>query len=176
MNSTRRKKFVSFSVLSLAALALWGCSSTRTPPLDNAQYWQKVNTSEVVYARGPKAQQQLNRDIAHCVSEVRELVRLGALREEEITRTKTTLRNPDEYELRKWEDPERDRYMFTEHSNYQDFEGCMLASGWERVKYVPYDVAKESKDDYYKAHVDYGYQTRKPPPLHTSPESRDLNQ
>ena len=46
----------------------------------SGQYWQRVHTSSALYLRGPKAQQMLNRNIARCVVELRELERLGAVK------------------------------------------------------------------------------------------------
>jgi len=47
-----------------------------------------------------------------------------------------------------WETPERDGYLYAEHSDFHDFETCMIASGWERVEYLPYDVATEARETY----------------------------
>ena len=156
------KRFLSLSSLT-ALLLLPACAGT--PPHKkieyDSQFWQRISASETVYMRGPKAQQMLNRDIARCVTELRELERLGLLKNAIPTNVSTgRVLDPDEIELQDWDTPERDKHLFAEHSDYHDFPSCMLAKGWERVLYVPYDVADEAREDYLDAHVDYGYQSR----------------
>ena len=143
------------------ALALSACGT----PVDKAiefggQYWQRVSVSESIYQQGPKAQQMLNRDIARCVTELRELERLGTLKNAIPTDIRDRVLDPDEKEIYDWDAPERDQSLLAEHGDYHDFESCMLAKGWERTLYVPYDVAKQSREDYLDAHVDYKYRSR----------------
>ena len=97
----------------------------------------------------------LNRDIARCVVELRELERLGAVKDAIPAYAEGLVLSEDEAKLAGWDTPERDENLFAEHSDYQDFEGCMLSKGWERIKYVPFDVAKKSREDYLRAHIDY---------------------
>ncbi len=142
-------------------LPLAACTGKPKPKLNNADFWQRIGAVDNAYMRGPKAQQMLNRDIAHCVAEGRELVHLGALRGGLNTGMNNATRQPDQRELYKWDTPERDRYMFAEHSNFHDMEGCMEAAGWQRTLYVSYEKVDEYHRSYYDAHVDYEYQTRK---------------
>ncbi len=125
------------------------------------QYWQRVNSSSTIFLRGPKAQQILNRDIARCVVELRELERLGAVKNPIPAYAEDVVLSEDEMRLAGWDAPERDDQLFAEHTDYQDFEGCMLAKGWERIKYVPYDVAYQSREDYLDAHVKYADRIKK---------------
>ena len=141
----------------VAALTLLAACESTVPTNNqleaaNGHYWQRTAASEAVYQRGPKAQQMLHRDIARCVTEIKELQRLGAIRA-------AVPANPDhqgnvpnpatpEGRLAGWESPERDGYLRAEHSNYHDFETCMMAKGWERVEHLPYDVATEARETY----------------------------
>jgi len=128
---------------SVAALTLGACSTDPVmPDMSNAHYWQRAETSSSVWQRGPKAQQTLHRDISRCTAEIRELQRLGAIRAQMPADPK----NPGP--LGKWETPERDGYLYAEHSDYHDFETCMQFAGWERVEYLPYDVATQARETY----------------------------
>jgi hypothetical protein len=154
--------FSSVSILALgAALTLGACGSpTRIDPT-LGQYWQRSSVSDAAYMQGPKAQQMLNQDIANCVVEMRELEHLGQLRDAIPANIHSGLvLSKDEMALANYEEPERQRYLLSEHGNYHDFETCMIANGWERVKSVPFDVAHRARENYMKNHVDYEY---KPP-------------
>ncbi len=141
-------------------LGLTACSSqpiSKVELLTGAYYWQRTETSSAIYQRGPKAQQMLNRDISRCVTEIRELERLGAIRH--VT--------PGEYNgsagsdgLTEWDTPERDGYLRAEHLEYHDFETCMMAKGWERIENATYDVSEESREDYIQAITGERYGTR----------------
>ncbi|GJL85225.1 MAG: hypothetical protein DHS20C02_10000 [Micavibrio sp.] len=135
-------------------LGLSACQSEPKRDIDNSQYWQRVSASSATWLRGPKAQQVLNRDISRCVTELRELEKLGSLKGAIPADPHGRILDPD-YETRAdgWDEPERMGAMFAEHSDYHDFETCMLAKGWERTKYVPYDVSEEAKMNYLRHHV-----------------------
>ncbi len=150
------QKLMSLILAGATMMALSACSSTPTKSslMQNADYWQRTSTSEAIFQRGPKAQQMLNRDIARCVTELRELDRLGFLRTHlpgDTTRNGVPDPTTPEGSLAQWETPERDGYLFAEHADYHDFETCMMAKGWERIEHVPYDVAKTSRHDYIEA-------------------------
>lgn len=121
----------------------------------DGQFWQRTSMSEAVYAQGPKAQQMLNRDISRCVFELRELQRLGATRNAIPTDFHGRVLDPDETALLDHDSPERDGDLRAEHTDYHDFETCMLDKGWERVENVPFDVAAKGRDNYMKAHLKY---------------------
>ncbi len=147
-----------FLIGTAALLTLSACSSPNKSVMKDSNYWQRASVSQSVYQRGPKAQQMLNRDISRCVTELRELERLGAVKNAIPPRLKRM--NIDETQLTDWDTPERDKHLYAEHSDYHDFEGCMQAKGWERVMHVPYDVAEDSYRTYRKAHIDYAYESR----------------
>lgn len=155
---THFTKFLTIG-LSLGALTLTACGGNPHGNIvDKGQYWQRSSVSDAAYQQGPKVQQMLNNDIAGCVTELRELERLGQVRNAipANPRTGRTL-SSDEQALQAWDEPERVRYLLAEHGNYHDFETCMIAKGWERVKYVPYDVAHVARKNYMKNHVAYEY-------------------
>lgn len=145
-----------FLLLSgLAAGALVAACTPVEKPDPASQYWQRVSASELIYTRGPKAQQMLNRDIARCVTELRELERLGQLRNAIPTDPTGRVLDPDEKALYGYDSVDRDGYLLLEGGEYHDFETCMLAKGWERIKHVPYDVSEDSWKSYRKVHKDY---------------------
>ncbi len=146
----RHTSLLGFSAL----LALGACTSG--PKIDNGQYWQRTDVSEAIYVEGPKAQQILNRDISHCVVELRELEGLGSIKDAIPTDKSGKILDPDEREVADWDSPERDGSLLSEHSNYHDFDGCMRFNGWERIKYVPYKVAAKSRKTWFTSHVDFG--------------------
>lgn len=125
--------------------------------MDHGQYWQRLDVTESTYLVGPKAQQALNRDIAQCVTELKELERLGAVKNAIPAELNGQVMSADEIKLETWNAPMRDGSLLTEDYDYQDFEGCMFHHGWERVLSVPYQVAISAREDYLKAHVDYDY-------------------
>lgn len=148
------------SRLPFALAALTMLTACAGPQIDKGQYWQRVSMSEAIYAEGPKAQQMLNRDISHCVVELRELEGLGSIKDAIPTDARGRVLDPDERELSDWDTPERDGYLLAEHGNYHDFEGCMRDKGWERTKNVPYEVAERARYTWFKTHVGYGEDPR----------------
>lgn len=150
------RKFMSLVLTGAALLTLAACSSTPSESqlMNKADYWQRTSTSEAIHQRGPKAQQMLNRDIARCVTELREVERLGFLRTN-IPGNTTSAGVPDpttpQGSLAQWETPERDGYLYAEHSDYHDFETCMMSKGWERIDHMPYDIGKQARRDYIDA-------------------------
>lgn len=161
------------SVLLISAPAHADSINDRIDAL--GQYWQRVSTSSSIFLRGPKAQQMLHRDIARCVVELRELERLGVVKDAIPTYADGLVLSEDEMKLAGWDTPARDEQLFAEHSDYHDFEGCMLAKGWERIKYVPYDVAYQSREDYLAANVEYAEKLKKNKNKKTNDYS-DLNE
>ena len=144
----------------LFCLILGACSSAAESGRSiEAQYWQRTSASSAIYQRGPKAQQMLHRDIAHCVVEIRELERLGVLRNA-IPEETGGSSNSDQRNLDSWHTPGQDGALLAEYGDYHDFEGCMLAKGWERVAHLPYDIAIEARDSYLRANSDYKYRDR----------------
>lgn len=149
------KKISLALVLSgVAVLTLAACDTMPGPSVEtaNGHYWQRAETSSAVWQRGPKAQQMLFKDIARCTNEVKELQRLGAIRAVTPADPDHNGNVPDpnsaKGRLAGWETPERDGYLLAEHSDYHDFETCMQFAGWERVEYLPHDVAVEARETY----------------------------
>lgn len=122
---------------------------------NSGQYWQRVNASSSIYLRGPKAQQILNRDIARCVVELRELERLGAVKDAIPEYAEGIVLSEAEAHMAGIDTPERDDELYAEHADYSDFEGCMLEDGWERIKYVPFEQAAQAQDNYLSTHEQY---------------------
>lgn len=150
----------SLFISGLAATAALAACGTYSPNeiVDKGQYWQRASVSDAAYMQGPKAQQMLNNDIAACVAELRELERLGQVRDAiPANPHNDQVLSSEEMALKNYEEPERVKYLLSEFGDYHDFETCMIAKGWERVKYVPYSVASESRKNYMKNHVNYKY-------------------
>lgn len=156
-------------LLSFSTLAVAACQVP--PKLEKAQYWQRKSATSALYLRGPKAQQTLHKDIADCVTEIDELERLGPLREALPADTNNgRVRDPNspEGKMAKWDSPKRDGYMYAEHFNYTDFEGCMDYKGWERVESLPYDRATIARDEYMDTLYGNKYQSKHNPQQDTS--------
>jgi len=154
------RRLLSCSALIALTLAVTAC--TGRPVYRNFEgphYWQRVSTSESIYQQGPKAQQMLQRDVAHCVIELRELERMGLVKDAIPTDIEGRILDPDELELRDWDKPARDQHLYMEHGNYHDFESCMLFKGWERVAHVPYDMKERNMKDYIEAVEDQKYRS-----------------
>jgi len=118
----------------VALLMLSACASrpSQREIRESGDYWQRSDSTSALYLTGPKAQHQLNMDIAACVAEVKELVRLGSIR---------SAQPPKDLALepglaRGWDGPTHDGPLYTEYTDFQDFESCMNSKGWERIEYV----------------------------------------
>lgn len=128
-------------------LALSACAWTE--PVGQA-YWQRVEDNSALWMTGPKAQQELDQNIASCVREVDELVEIGALREtmppdthSEYHRALKASGDLDYYDT-----PTRYGDHLVSHTDFHDFESCMRVKGWERVRFVRYQTALKSKQTY----------------------------
>jgi len=135
------KKFIA---LSLVILTVSACSSTMTKPEEHAAFWNRTNASSALYMRGPKAQHMLHKDIASCVSEVKELSRLGTIR---------NANPPAGIEMNvglanKWQSPKGDGPLNTEFRDFHDFESCMNFKGWERTNYMRQDQINRARTNY----------------------------
>jgi|GEM_PF-2503831 len=105
----------------------------------SADYWERTDAVSAQYLVGPKAQHQLNIDIATCVAEVRELLRLGSIKAAKPPENIAM----DQNMRAGWDSATRDGPLYTEYTNFQDFEGCMNAKGWSRSDFVrPYVAAR----------------------------------
>lgn len=159
----------------LLSATLAACSNTPSEAdlRYRSQYWQRAETSSALYMRGPKAQQMLHQDISRCTSDLKELEMLGSVREAVPANNwpdgRVPVRTTPEGNMAVWDSPERDGYLYAEHLDYHDFEGCMTAKGWERVEDLPYDVATQARGTYLKTIRGRDYQTKlgyrdSPPP------------
>ncbi len=160
-----------------SVLIVTGCSTMPRSNLSRAQYWQRSDASSAVYLEGPKAQQMLQRDIAHCVTDVRELERLGVMRGGRVPADRYAggeVVNPvsPEGALELYQTPKRNGSLHAEYYDYEDFETCMAAKGWERTQYLPYDQAERSRKDYVETIIgqQYGSRTGENKPKKTAAE------
>lgn len=172
-------------ILTVSVAALSACSSE--PKLEDAQFWQRSSATSALYLEGPKAQQSLHQDISTCTHEIGELQRLGAIRRAIPAETHNG-QVPDpstpEGRMAGWDSPERDGYLYAEHSDYHDFETCMMAKGWERVEYLPYTTADKARQEYMentgrkkkRAPSDRENVTSIHAPAQTPPPYKNLNQ
>ena len=149
-----------FSVLCLFLLLgiVAGCTDFRATKqilIEDGQYWQRSSTSSALYMRGPKAQPVRARDSSRCVVQIRELTELNAIRKvtpgDQAVYRDTTDPDTPAGTLAHWETPDRDAYLRAEHLPFQDFETCMVYNGWQRVEYLPYATARESRGNYIES-------------------------
>lgn len=152
------------TALLLSALAVSAAGCTNIPRDQKAkhigQHWQRIEPDSALYLRGVKAQQALNRDIALCVNDVRNIVREASIREAIPADNDPAGNPPDpatpEGHLAQWNSPERDGYLLAEHSDYHDFEGCMHEKGWERPEELPASRELDARKKYLGWYVDDG--------------------
>ena len=111
----------------------------------NAYYWQRTDDVSAQYLTGPKAQHQLNMDIASCEAEVPGLIRLGSIRTAEKPAGIEPTNSGGETV---WGPATRNGPLFTEYTDFQDFEGCMKHQGWERSEFVRPEVAARAAHTY----------------------------
>lgn len=144
--STSMKQLV---FILCAALLLTGCSSNKSTSAigitkeekrvrASGDYWQRSDDVSALYMTGPKAQHLLNKDIAACVAETRELVRLGSIGQAQAPSGV----GMDPSMRQGWQSPTRDGPLYTEYTDFQDFDGCMKTKGWSRVDYVRPGIAQ----------------------------------
>lgn len=120
--------------LSLAATVLLlatGCASKQ--PFPDKQYWQRSNTSQSVMMRGEKAQQLLHKDMAECATELRELERLHEVEDAVPIMPNGRLEQQDPLALEG-----SGAALIGNNQDYNNFDGCMYAKGWERTLYLPF--------------------------------------
>jgi hypothetical protein len=146
-----------YALLILPALLLTAACGTQVDKKDihKAQYWQRSSISDAAFQQGPKAQEMLNRDIAGCVSTLKEMERLGMIRGTIPADSMGRVLDRDEEQYMAYDTPDRFGGINLETENYHDFEGCMITNGWERTMYVPYSVAARSRETYLKSIKQY---------------------
>ncbi len=139
------------SILSLL-FVITACGATQSAKTD---FWQRSASHSALYLQGPQAQQILEENIATCVAEIEELVRLGAVRTalpENARNTNNPYETPRSDANAFWNVPQRFGHKFVDHSNYHDFDSCMRYNGWTRVAYNDYETIHMSNDTYKRLH------------------------
>ncbi len=139
------------SVLTLSALAGAVLLSACAPQRPVAQaYWQRVEDRSAMWMTGPKAQQELEQNIASCVREVDELVQLDALRETTPPDTHSEYHRALESsgDLDYYDTPTRLGNHMVSHTDFHDFESCMRSKGWERSRFVRYQTDLKARENY----------------------------
>jgi len=150
---------IKIALTAIVTLTITACESAPKNPMD-FQYWQRSSVSSAIYMQGPKAQQALHRDIARCVSEVKELQHLNKSKSPFIINKSTQrLHNPDQKKHMGYNTPEYNGYLLSEHTNYHDFDSCMAHKGWERTQYIPYDISERARNSYIKSIKSTAYQS-----------------
>lgn len=117
-----------------------------------SQYWQRINAASAAYTYGVKAQQLLNHNIAFCTAELKTLQDLNHVHRALSKNPKGGFQDVKESEYYGWKTQTPIGVDLNVTGEYHDFEGCMRSHGWERVKYVPYDVASEARETYKATH------------------------
>lgn len=139
--------------LITSTVLIAGCTNNHHTVKKENDFWQRSEPTSALYLRGPKAQHQLNKDIAACVAEVRELVRLGSIRK--ATPPSNINMSPD---LRQgWEAPTHDGPLYTEYRDFHDFEGCMEYKGWTRARYVSPEIYDNALRNYNRTILGKSY-------------------
>ena len=136
------------SIMALGGIVVTAACSP-LPPLGQ-DYWQRVEDNSALYMTGPKAQQRLDEDIARCVREVDELVRLDAVRETMPPDTHSEYHSAlnASGDLSYYDSPTRFGDKKVDHSDFHDYESCMRSKGWERVRYLRYQTQAKSQKTY----------------------------
>lgn len=138
------KSKIKLLIAACSVMAVSGC--VWNPPTKQA-YWQRVEDNSALWMTGPKAQQTLDENIASCVRQVDELVELGALRETTPPDTHSEYHRALKAsgDLDYYDTPTRYGQHWVSHKDFHDFDSCMRSAGWERVKFVRYQVAKQAE-------------------------------
>lgn len=142
------------NTLILSSLSLIvACAAQPKKLPEDAAYWKRTEASSQIYLTGPKAQHTLNRDIANCTVEIRELQRLGSLRNATPPNTRRGRSDgaPAGGYVAGFDTPEYDGSTYASYFTYTDFEGCMRDKGWARVNYVEPRVADQSERNFMRS-------------------------
>lgn len=140
----------------IAIACLFGTAACAVPTKvqKEAKYWQRIDTTSQIYLRGPKAQHTLNHDIANCVVEVKELIRLGSIREamppDTLSHNSRSDGAPSYSYVAGYDTPQYDGANYAAYYDYADFEGCMHTKGWQRVQYLPYKEKEKADKNYLR--------------------------
>ncbi|MGH1397864.1 MAG: hypothetical protein ACRBCT_01490 [Alphaproteobacteria bacterium] len=130
-----------FALLSTLTI-LSACNAM--PKTDAPDYWQRVSASEAAHIRGASAQSILNRDIAHCMTELKELVRLGEIKIPQPEPTHPLMPAA-----------QKDTNLLDNHAAADNFQSCMENNGWERTITLNKATLERASHSYYSNHVKY---------------------
>lgn len=154
--------FAPLAAILCGVVLLSGCSLNR-----EYHYWQKRDPSSSLYLTGVKAQQTLEQDISECVHVVIELTKLADVRGK-VPSVFQPLGSYDQKQatdemsgLPRYDVPEYVRDLRVDHTDFQDFDGCMNFKGWQRVKYVDPDTERRA-NEIYDATADYSVRPKSP--------------
>lgn len=125
-----------------------GCAPQKSTAPASGQFWRSTDTQSALYLRGPKAQSRLHNDIGGCVAKVRELVRLGAIREGTPPRRADLERQDRDPFASSFDTPSHSGAMRIEVRAYNNFETCMRQQGWEPVHYVNGPTLEEARANF----------------------------
>jgi hypothetical protein len=158
-------------LLPLLALTVACTQTHRTSIEDNAAFWERTDAVSALYMRGPKAQHTLHKDIASCVSEVKELSRLGTIRD---------ANPPRNIEMNvglahNWQSPRGDGPTHTEFRDFHDFESCMNFKGWNRVNYVTPTAMQTGKTNYKTVILGDQFGSKPKSPNYAQQDKTDFN-
>ncbi len=153
-----------FAILLCAAL-LSACASQPPRPAKlkpDAYYWQRVDAASSALMQGPKAQQMLERDMANCALEIRELEKLAAIRHIPPKQRKYERRpTRKQSEIARTADKTHtDPVVRAPYLPYHDFQACMNYKGWELLEEDKYEIAEEDAQDYADRIINESYQSR----------------
>jgi len=152
---------------TLVMALLSACGDTpvnRGAMMTDPHYWQRTQTSSALLNHGPKAQQMLHRDLSHCVTELNELEKLGAVRGAHAGELHGASYfpppNAPDYVLESWKSP--DAYLTQRHNHldYYNLDSCMRHKGWERMMHVPYNIRDHNRGLYTETIQTQQYRTK----------------
>ena len=154
------KKILALTLVTLTA----ACAQTQhTSVEDNAAFWERTDNVSALYMRGPKAQHQLHKDISSCVSEVKELSRLGTIRNANPPRGIEANVGLAE----NWQSPKGDGPLHTEFRDFHDFETCMNFKGWNRTNYVRPQTMDKARTNYNTTILGKTFQVKEATPSYS---------
>lgn len=179
----KTRSFIISLSLCCAVIGLSSCAGDRTRPIkDKPQYWQRISSSTSLLQQGPKVQQILDDDLSYCLTEIRELEKMGAISlvKDPLLKSPDLRDSPsneqiyhgkDSYseagvsdalkaEEEKKRDPDGDNLRGI-HLPYKTLSGCMKSKGWEPVNYVSYEPKTiVDEDEYAERAIDQKYGTK----------------
>ena len=133
-----------FKLISILVLGIVIITTACSPMRKN--YWKRVDDNSALYLTGPRAVARLDQDIAICTNAMKKLVKIDALRETmpPDTSVKSGLANTLTY----YDTPTRIGAKKVSHTDFHDFEGCMLSQGWARKNYVRHQTLMKAENNY----------------------------